>query len=114
MGCDVADDLSELRATIAESVRDAMMDDGLFRPKSGGADVPVRLKMSWPAEPTVIQGVSVVQAKPVIEVYLVDVPSLTMGDMFVYQGTIWRVASAPLRPGSGVKWRVDVEKIGTV
>lgn len=107
----MADDLSEMRAMIAESVRDVMMDDGFYRPKSGGADVPVRLKMVQPSEATVLQGTSIVRAKPVIEVFTLDVPVLEIGDMFVYHGAIWRVASAPLRPGSGIKWHADVEKI---
>ena len=111
-GVRMADDLSDIRTLIAGGIRDVLMDDALFRPKAGGPDVPVRIKKSEPSEATVLQGASIVQAKPIIETFLSDVPVLVAGDMFVYHGTIWRVASAPKRPGSGIKWHAEVEPIG--
>lgn len=95
---------------IEDQVRATFCDDAKYRALAGGGDLDVRIKFRNSSEDERLAGVAIVAPRPTIKVAVSQVARVVKGDIFVYDGWLYRVAEAPTRPGRGRWWFCNVEK----
>lgn len=105
--------LDDIDAAVAE----ALTDPALWYERGEGAGVPCAVILESTVEGETLQGVGVAAPRVTVEVQVVEIGRVRIGDVFVaeaglFAGRQCRVCGAPTKPGDGRWWRAEVEDRG--